>query len=496
MKTPAHRLGILLCLALLPFGSFRLAAAQTPAIPDYQIGDSATDTVTTPVRLRFVDPDATEAGRDAKAQEVYPFFRYMSGVSNSVELAFRNAFDKSRTDFLKSVATAHGKTRFDRSELDDQALGRIRAAFQETNEGFPVTPELARLWVSGDEGLAQENRWAEKLRQATSKVIRPSGTWSGSAVTAKEVRLLSVNAFDESISLYDAERQCRMFRRSAMVPLSRARQELEDMFPAEEREVARFLSGLVQPNCDFDRELTRQSAFPKTNDLWVYAQIDAGETVVAAGSTIDARTKAALDELRKNTAATAASSEVAQVRAEVETVRHDAAEAAQTAARMSEEVERVRSQAAADQQKIIRWAGIAFCVLGVAAFGLWWKIIKRRPRALPISRRGTLAVVRPEAGASAISTTMPYAMRRMLHERGTLISCQQQAETEIDRFTERLLELQTPLNDRLKAYEQRINDLERQLASRTEENRELIRAAIESTRRKLEAERQARVGAN
>jgi ATP-dependent exoDNAse (exonuclease V) alpha subunit len=92
---------------------------------------------------------------------------------------------------------------------------------------------------------------------------------------------------------------------------------------------------------------------------------------------------------------------------------------------------------------------------------------------------------------------MPYSMRRMLHERGSLVACQEQAESEIQRFEQRLLELHTPLNERLKAYEGRIADLERQLASRTEENRELLRAAIDTTRRKLEVERQTRsVSAN
>jgi cell division protein ZapA (FtsZ GTPase activity inhibitor) len=497
MKTPAQRLGCFLCLLLLLVGSFRLVAAQAPVIPDYQIGDSATDTVKTPVRIRFVDPDATEAERDAKAREVYPFFRYVAGVSNSVESAFRNAYNQSRSGFLAVCEKALGKAAFGRGDLDDETLAKVHSAFQQSNNGFPVTMNLARLWASGDDGLAQQNRWAEKLRQATSRVIRPSGTWSGSSVTAKEVRLLSVAAFNETVSLYDAERKCRMFRRSTMVPLNRARQELEDTFAPTEREVAKFLSALVEPNCDFDHELTRQSAFPMTNDLWAYSQLDAGETVIEAGQKIDARTKAALDEVRRSSALTIASSRVAEARSEVATGRNDAAGAAEAAARMNAEVERVRAEGAAKQQQIIRWAGIAFCLLGVAAMGLWWKVIKRRPRMSMVRRSGEATLVRREPSQPVATTSMPYSMRRMLHERGSLVACQEQAESEIQRFEQRLLELHTPLNERLKAYEGRIADLERQLASRTEENRELLRAAIDTTRRKLEVERQTRsVSAN
>jgi hypothetical protein len=164
---------------------------------------------------------------------------------------------------------------------------------------------------------------------------------------------------------------------------------------------------------------------------------------------------------------------------------------------MNAEVERVRAEGAVQQQRIIRWAGIAFCLLGVAAMGLWWKVVKRRPRMSMVRRSGEATLVRREPSQPVATTSMPYAMRRMLHERGSLVACQEQAESEIQRFEQRLLELHTPLNERLKAYEGRIADLERQLASRTEENRELLRAAIDTTRRKLEVERQTRsVSAN
>jgi hypothetical protein len=486
MKLSAIRPGSgLACLAFILgcFGGGVVAAT----VPDYQVGDSAGATVTTPVGLRFIDPDATEAARAAKAQTVLPFFRFLSGASNSVETAFRREFSKTREAFLQAVVAEHGKPRFGRQEISDEALGRIRSGFPRSNAGLPVTAELARAWVSGDDGLALENRWSDLLRRATAKVIRPSGTWAGSDVTAKDVRLLPVASFDETVSLYDAERNCRLFRRSTMVPLNRARQELEDSFPPAELQVAKYLAGLVQPNCDFDAELTQQAASPRTNDVWVYDRIEAGGTVVAAGQIVDARTKAALDELRKNTAVTVASSAVAQAEAEIQSVRSNAAESAESAARLGEEIERVRAEAADRQRALLRWSGIGFCVLGLAAARLWWKLVKGRPR----SGRAMAPALKPKPLAAPL-TTMPYAMRRRLHERGTLLACQQQAEKEIDRFSERLMELHLPAGERLKAYEDRIADLERQLSSRTEENRELISAAIESTRRKLEAERSAR----
>jgi cytochrome c-type biogenesis protein CcmH/NrfG len=45
------------------------------------------------------------------------------------------------------------------------------------------------------------------------------------------------------------------------------------------------------------------------------------------------------------------------------------------------------------------------------------------------------------------------------------------------------------MQDRLRSYEERIHELENDLAERNEENRELLKLKIEMTRRQLEAER-------
>ena len=53
----------------------------------------------------------------------------------------------------------------------------------------------------------------------------------------------------------------------------------------------------------------------------------------------------------------------------------------------------------------------------------------------------------------------------------------------------RLNELHAPLQERLRVYETRIADLEKALAAKGEENRELIKAKIEMMRKQLETER-------
>jgi hypothetical protein len=70
-----------------------------------------------------------------------------------------------------------------------------------------------------------------------------------------------------------------------------------------------------------------------------------------------------------------------------------------------------------------------------------------------------------------------------------LLDAQQAAAAEMAELEHRLDDLRTPLKERLLAYEKRIAELEKALAARGEENRALIKAKIQLTRRQLEAER-------
>jgi hypothetical protein len=74
-------------------------------------------------------------------------------------------------------------------------------------------------------------------------------------------------------------------------------------------------------------------------------------------------------------------------------------------------------------------------------------------------------------------------------QRNELLQFQQSAAAEISRLVHQLDELQTPLHDRLRTYEVRIEELERDLTAKNEENRELLKIKIEMLRRQLKAER-------
>jgi len=77
----------------------------------------------------------------------------------------------------------------------------------------------------------------------------------------------------------------------------------------------------------------------------------------------------------------------------------------------------------------------------------------------------------------------------LVSHRSTLLAEQTRAESEVSDLAMRLEQLKTPIEERLRAYEKRITELESELAAKGAQNAELIKAKIESTRKKLAAER-------
>jgi len=77
----------------------------------------------------------------------------------------------------------------------------------------------------------------------------------------------------------------------------------------------------------------------------------------------------------------------------------------------------------------------------------------------------------------------------LVSQRGQMLETQRSAAAELAELERRLNELHAPLQERLRVYEARIADLEKALAVKGEENRELIKTKIQMMRKQLAAER-------
>jgi len=120
-----------------------------------------------------------------------------------------------------------------------------------------------------------------------------------------------------------------------------------------------------------------------------------------------------------------------------------------------------------------------------ATDGLW------QQRALEAERRAeqALAAARAELAPHLARALREALVQELAVQRKELLQAQQIATAEIAQLAQHLDELKAPMQERLRSYEMRIQELEKELAARSEENRELLKLKIEMVRRQLEVER-------
>ena len=109
---------------------------------------------------------------------------------------------------------------------------------------------------------------------------------------------------------------------------------------------------------------------------------------------------------------------------------------------------------------------------------------------LPAPSSGEQLVATRDALAPLLAQAVKEAVvQELAVQRRELLRVQESAALELVSLIRRLDALQTPLQDRMRAYETRIQELEKELAARTEENQELLKLKIEMLRHQLETER-------
>jgi len=110
----------------------------------------------------------------------------------------------------------------------------------------------------------------------------------------------------------------------------------------------------------------------------------------------------------------------------------------------------------------------------------------------PPSVVDALASVQTEVPAALLETLKTAVVQELAQQRRELLAAQQAAAAGLNQLARRLETVQTPLLQRLAVYEQRIAELESELAWQSQENRELLKLKIDMLRQRLATERSIR----
>jgi hypothetical protein len=211
--------------------------------------------------------------------------------------------------------------------------------------------------------------------------------------------------------------------------------------------------------------------------------------VAKAGELIDVKLKAALDELRRRTEGDVIKAQVVEEKRKAETIAAEL-EAAQAKV----------TQAESDKRNL------RLVLAGAGALGIGMVLLLivrgRRPRTMALAPAGLVngqlppsqaALASPAVRASVVAEMTRWLKQhfaqRLITSNAAIAETQRLAALQVAELERRLEEMSGPLQNRLQAYEQRISELEQQLAAQGAENRELLKATIKMARERLEAQR-------
>jgi membrane-associated HD superfamily phosphohydrolase len=483
-----HASGAYLAATLLVF-AFCRAQAGIAVAPEYQVGDKPASDVVTPVPLVIVDHERTEALRQKEAERVPAIFRFNTNAAAEAELKMLTAYTSAKEGFLKAIERTFKKRKLDSELVEQERFGKAVISYQKANRGFPLTTNVAMVWALGELDQPLLEDLTSALREAMEGYIRVDN-WSAAArLGTQQARLVPGGSAAAAMDLDTALAQSVAVSRTNFMALSRVRKDLQSKFGPDEQWAGKFVAGFVRENCVCDEALTAESRARRTDPIIAADTYEAGTVVARAGELIDAKAKRALDELKW--------------RAEGEAVKRQATEEKQRAEAMALELQTVQARAAkSEAQK--RHLGLILAGVGAAGAGLAgiWMIRGRRQQTMAlvpagVSDHGEQAAAAVVSSPEVRERLLPdftrwlkqRFMQRLLSSHAELSETQRMAALQVAELERRLNEINGPLKDRLQAYEQRIVELEQQLAARGAENRELLQATIKMARERLEAQR-------
>jgi hypothetical protein len=488
MVKTVFRVVSLVAVALLPVSNL-----SAKALGDYQLGDKLEEDVVATSKISVVDPEGTQALKEKEALRVPVVVRYYTNAADELEARFRQEFARTRENFLEAINKSFGHRTLTAEELSSLKFDSLAMLFQKQNNLFPLSTNRAALWATGDSDEGYEASLASTLRQMMAAPIRPEPLQDNFKLSANN-RLIPVGRTSEIVTEEEARDTKRNFARTNFVTLAVVKKNLQAFFGPDEREVGKYLAALVKPNCVVDEGITQKLRDKRTEGLWSVVDFEPGQIVAQRGQVIDKKIKAAIDQLKEK----------------VVVVQLQELQAKQQAAvgELQQLVAADKAKGARSQEHVMWLVGALAGVVLILAVATWQLARRRHPVSmLPATvggdagdwqQRALVAEQRTEklqsaARAGLIAHLSQWFSRmltqRLISERRLLIETHDNAAAEMTALEARLEKVQAPLQVRLAAYEHRIVELEKELAARGEENRELLKAKIEMMRKQLEAER-------
>jgi hypothetical protein len=283
----------------------------------------------------------------------------------------------------------------------------------------------------------------------------------------------------ENVTLDEAEQTGEIVNLSGMTTVTRLRAAFRRTFSSEEKLLGHSLAYYIHSNLKLDTNLTQQARDRAASSVTITCHYDAGQLIVSSGQVVDAKIAAALARLNE-----------IQTPAPPTSI----APAENQPATSPKATEPARSQ---EVRSEYLWMGAVCSAVSVLVLIAFWRLQASKSRAVMTMERPTEARLHrqptfpPELAPQLAELLKSAVVQEMASQRHQLLQVQQQAAAEIVQLMQRLNEVRAPLQERLAAYEQQIQELEKELGQQSKENRELLRLQIDLLKKQVQAERAA-----
>ncbi len=472
-----------------------VAQASAKDLSMYRLGDVLEDDIIAPADMAVPDLSATAALKSAEALKIPAVFRDDPGITNALVSQFTVAFNTAHSDFLAALQQTFQTTVLSHATIMSADFGYFLTAYNLDHPKLPLPFYLAMDWAYGKDGALEKDLWLNKICSLMQNHIRPNYLPAGFEL-GECVQLVPVRRSNEVLKAGDVATRARTLPSTALVSLSEMQSQLRGEFDkADEQILARALSTWLQPNCLPEPGLTQEVRDAAVRRLAVAECYNAGQLIAPKGSVVGPRLMAVLDRLTQKQREAAAipapewnESEaplpVDQLVSLDQFVIPDAGPPLPTI---------MPSEWGAYSSATMLFVGGTLTVAAII-IGVIRQIFSHQNRA------PSLAVLRREFGLSQepglqtdLSPQILQVVRQaFIHElsgqRRDLLMTQQIAASEVVTLVQRMDALQIALQDRLRVYEAKIQQLEADLIARKEENRQLIRLKIQMLRHQVDLE--------
>jgi hypothetical protein len=473
-------------ISLLLLGTLRLHAGN-PAV--WHVGDVANEDVRTPVALDVIDTDAAQVDKAAAALNTPAIFIVHPNVTNTMVENLTTAFTSTHADFLAGLTETFQQSNLSNATIQSPEFENFVRGFNVKSEKLSISPGLARQWARGETGLDTFSNLVTMLLQTTDRPVLPD-TLPGGFVLGDTVRLVPYHSSQEelTLTLEQAEQTGTILSRSNLSTVTQLRALFRRTFSAEDKLLAHSLATFIHSNVKLDTNLTEIARDRAARSIMSAYHYDAGQIIVRRGQVVDAKILAALTRLNDV-------SPSAQPNPPAPVV-HEPAQPAPTPAEKSQPAQALPGQAQDIRGNYI-WLGAACTGVSVLVLLAYWRLQLTGRREALLRPRTTESFspnqmrLPPELAPQLAEMLKSVVVQELATQRRELLQAQQYAAVEVVRLMQRLTELRAPLQERLAAYEQHIQVLEKELGEQSKENRELLKLQIDMLKEQVKTERAA-----